>query len=147
MREFWSSDDPYAPPKGGWMPLTRKCAKRPEASSTSASAGEVVQRPIEGDVFHGEIVLPEGLTFGRQELWADEGKRRPLDRTPCAEGLAGLVAVRGNEVLFAPRKNRADPQLVLRAIDLRALCPVHALICDIGELRLQLLRRECLAAK
>src|SRR5579885_2934434 len=114
---------------------------------SSASAREVVQRPVVRLERHLPLVLLQELLLRRQKARPDEPEDGSLDPAALLERLVHRVSVGADEILLAPREDRAGVHLVLLPVDLDAFRPGGALPGDIGELRFELLGRERLAAE
>src|SRR4051812_1510427 len=115
--------------------------------STSAAAGQIVERPVERCKADLKRVLGEQFLFRRQQLRQDEGHNRALDRAAVRKRCRRLVAVHLGKLLRAPRENRACADLPAGRVDRDALRSRHALGGNIGELLLEPCGGERLAAQ
>src|SRR6185503_18766795 len=117
------------------------------SDSSPSSTCEVVQGPIERDVFHFELIRSQEVALGASEPRADEGNNGPFDRTAAAQCGRRLVGIGGRKFLLAPREDRADSNEVLRRINLKALRPAGTFLRRLSQLAAESLGRIGLASE
>src|SRR5919198_2036247 len=113
----------------------------------AAATREVVQRPVERCVRELKGVLVQEILLDGQQFRTDEGDDRAFDGAAVGKSRRGGAGIRGYEVFITPRKDCADAHLVVLAIDADALGPRRALVCDLGQLRLEPLGSERFGSK